>query len=616
MGTDERQPPSVLLAVDLVILTLRSSGLNVLLVERGVEPFLGTMALPGGFIRDLHEDIAAAASRELSEETGLDADTLHLEHLCVYGTPGRDPRGRVVSVAYLAIAPRLPEPVAGTDASGACWAMADDVLAGRRALAFDHQRIVADGVERARAKLECSALATAFCGPTFTISELQQVYEAVWGVRLDPRNFYRKIQGASGFVVPVGPVRKPETGRPARLFRPGPSAALFPPMTRPGGPAVTDAAVMPGHEESALPAKEASTMNPPPGTTVAILTALDVEYLEIRARLTRIRVRTHAAGTRFEVGYLGDHGCVVALTLVGKGNLPAAVLAERAIAEFGPAAVMFVGVAGALWPKVALGDVVTATHVYAYHGATSEDDGEKARPRTWPISHRVLQVAQHLARDGGWARGLEFGGTPPRAHFGPIAAGEVVQDSAKSGNARWIREHYNDALAIEMEAAGVAQASHLNDSLPMIVIRGISDRADGTKTTTDRAGWQPRAAANAAAFAAALATALAEDRAFSQHGPHPAAPGDDDTTGRPVQENTNIAKGNARVGIQAGQIFGDARLGPDAGPGAGALMAPAIAVISKGRLMAAVRRLCEFTVSAADLTVELAAAIAAARGVT
>jgi 8-oxo-dGTP diphosphatase len=235
VGDDEWQPPTVMLTVDLVILTLRSSRLDVLLVERGVEPFLGAMALPGGFIRDLHEEIAAAARRELSEETSLDADSLHLEQLGVYGAPERDPRGRVVSVAYLAIAPRLPEPVAGSDASGACWVPANDVLGGRKALAFDHQRIVADGVERARAKLEYSALATAFCGPTFTISELQQVYEAVWGVRLDPRNFYRKVQGATGFVVPAGPVRKPETGRPARLFRPGSRAALFPPMSRPGG---------------------------------------------------------------------------------------------------------------------------------------------------------------------------------------------------------------------------------------------------------------------------------------------------------------------------------------------------------------------------------------------
>jgi 8-oxo-dGTP diphosphatase len=232
--TDEDwQPPRVLLTVDLVILTLRDSRLDVLLVERGVEPFEGMMALPGGFLCDEAEPIPAAARRELAEETGLDADALHLEEFGVYGDPGRDPRGRVVSAAYLAIRPQLPDPVAGTDAADACWARADDVLTGHLGLAFDHQRIVADGVERARRKLENSALATSFCGPTFTISELQRVYEAVWGIPLDPRNFYRKIQGTRGFVVPADNARRTSAGRPARLFRAGPGPVLSPPMIRP-----------------------------------------------------------------------------------------------------------------------------------------------------------------------------------------------------------------------------------------------------------------------------------------------------------------------------------------------------------------------------------------------
>ena len=237
MPDDHWVPPTVLLAVDLVILTLRESCLQVLLIERGIEPYQGALALPGGFLSHEREDLVMAAHRELAEEAGLGPDQLHLEQLGVYGAPDRDPRGRVVSAAYLAIAPRLPEPVAGTDASGASWTPVKQALSDDTQLAFDHEAILTDGVDRAREKLERSALATAFCGPTFTISELQDVYESVWGVRLDPRNFYRKVQNVEGFIVPAGSSRKTEGGRPARLFRPGPRTTLHPPMIRPHGQA-------------------------------------------------------------------------------------------------------------------------------------------------------------------------------------------------------------------------------------------------------------------------------------------------------------------------------------------------------------------------------------------
>ncbi|MFI7625585.1 NUDIX hydrolase [Microbispora rosea] len=233
MTEDQWVPPVVLLTVDLVILTLRQSRLHVLLVERGVEPYKGALALPGGFLQHAEEEITAAAHRELAEEADLDVETLCLEQLGVYGDPGRDPRGRVVTVAYLAIAPRLPEPTAGTDAADAEWQPVERVLSGDIKLAFDHQRIITDGVERARVKLEHSSLATAFCGPTFTITDLQDVYEAVWGIPLDPRNFYRKVQKTEGFIVPAGTARKAPTGRPARLFRAGPRTVLYPPMVRP-----------------------------------------------------------------------------------------------------------------------------------------------------------------------------------------------------------------------------------------------------------------------------------------------------------------------------------------------------------------------------------------------
>ncbi|MCK9875212.1 NUDIX hydrolase [Frankia sp. Ag45/Mut15] len=236
MIDDAWEPPPVLLAVDLVILTLRDAHLRVLLVKRGIDPYEGALALPGGFLSHAGEGIDTAARRELREETSLDANTLHLEQLGVYGTPGRDPRGRVISVAYLAIAPRLPEPVAGTDAADASWQPADHVLAGELNLAFDHRQIVADAVTRARAKLEHSALATAFCSQTFTIGDLQEVYEAVWGISLDPRNFYRKVQKADGFIVPAGTEQRTTVGRPARLFRAGPNAHLSPPIVRPVDP--------------------------------------------------------------------------------------------------------------------------------------------------------------------------------------------------------------------------------------------------------------------------------------------------------------------------------------------------------------------------------------------
>ncbi|NUS73345.1 MAG: NUDIX hydrolase [Corynebacteriales bacterium] len=227
-----RERPSVLLTVDLVILTLREAKLHVLMIERGNSPYKGMFALPGGFLQHREEDIFVAARRELSEETGLEPN-FHLEQFGVYGAPGRDTRGRVVSVAHLAIVPRLPEPAAGTDAANAIWLPIDRLLRGEIELAFDHQQIITDGLERARAKLEYSSLATAFCEETFTISELQRVYEAVWGVQLDPRNFYRKVKSVNDFIVEVGATKQTENGRPARLFRPGTEQVLYPPMVRP-----------------------------------------------------------------------------------------------------------------------------------------------------------------------------------------------------------------------------------------------------------------------------------------------------------------------------------------------------------------------------------------------
>ncbi|MFB8405576.1 NUDIX domain-containing protein [Streptomyces sp. NPDC055912] len=270
--------PPFAVTVDLVVLTVRRHALCTLVVRRGEEPYRGRWALPGGFVRE-DEDLSGAAARELVEETGLCAhdpaapppvpsNGAHLEQLATYGAPDRDPRMRVVSVAHLALAPDLPAPRAGGDANSARWApveelLGEDVLAGTAeagaalgaggaegsggeagdggdgkeggpvALAFDHARILADGVERARSKIEYSSLATAFCPPEFTVGELRRVYEAVWGVALDPRNFHRKVTGTPGFLVPAGGTTTRQGGRPAQLFRAGGATLLNPPMLRP-----------------------------------------------------------------------------------------------------------------------------------------------------------------------------------------------------------------------------------------------------------------------------------------------------------------------------------------------------------------------------------------------
>jgi 8-oxo-dGTP diphosphatase len=221
--------PPFAVTVDLVVLTVRDKRLQVLLIRRGEAPFKGQWALPGGFVRPA-EDLRAAAVRELVEETSLVVDDVHLEQLATYGAPRRDPRMRVVSVAWLVLAPDLPSPTAGTDAADASWRPVDDAL-NRGRLAFDHAEIIRDGVERARAKLEYSSLGASFCPEEFTVAELREVYETVWGVSLDPRNFHRKVTGTPGFLFETGRTTTRGGGRPAMLYR-AQDAVLNPPILR------------------------------------------------------------------------------------------------------------------------------------------------------------------------------------------------------------------------------------------------------------------------------------------------------------------------------------------------------------------------------------------------
>ncbi|MGW3245615.1 NUDIX hydrolase [Streptomyces sp. NPDC001070] len=263
----------IAVTVDIVALTLRQGVLHVLLVRRGGPPYEGAWALPGGFVQAGRESLDEAAARELAEETGLDEarglGRVHLEQLGSYGRPDRDPRMHVVSVAYLAFAPDLPEATAGSDAAAAEWIPVETLTpegkpdaaqarpleqdrpagihgggSGRRsdrspeglALAFDHATILAEGLDRARAKIEYTPLATAFLGEEFTITELRSVYEAVWGRALHAGNFHRKVLSVPGFVESTGATatRGGTRGGPrARLYRAGDARLLHPALLRP-----------------------------------------------------------------------------------------------------------------------------------------------------------------------------------------------------------------------------------------------------------------------------------------------------------------------------------------------------------------------------------------------
>jgi 8-oxo-dGTP diphosphatase len=220
-GYDPSQFPAFAVTVDIVILTMSAGALHVLLVRRGEAPFEGMWAIPGGFKRP-HETLDEAARRELADETGVEGGSL-LRQFGAYGDPGRDPRMNVVTVAYLAPLREVGDVVAGTDAAEASLVPVSDVLDRKLELAFDHERIVRDAVDRVRVELDFTDIATAFVGTTFTMAELRAVYEAIWGVELDAANFRRSIVAEEGFVIPTGRRAQPGSagGRPAELYRAG-----------------------------------------------------------------------------------------------------------------------------------------------------------------------------------------------------------------------------------------------------------------------------------------------------------------------------------------------------------------------------------------------------------
>lgn len=230
--------------------------------------------------------------------------------------------------------------------------------------------------------------------------------------------------------------------------------------------------------------------------TVAVLTALSLEFDAVREHLTDIETLTHPRyGTKAKLGQLPDTPWQVVLVNMGEGTLTAATLTERVLTWLDPEAVLLVGVAGGLKDDIGIGDVVIATKVYSIHGGKQTPEGFLVRPEAWKASHRLEQAAKEAL--GGDRAGFQ-------THFKPIAVGDVILADRKSELAQHIHTNYNDAVAIEMESAGVANAVHLAGEAGALIIRGISDKADPDKSEEDQGGSQPRAAGNAAAAAVAV----------------------------------------------------------------------------------------------------------------
>ncbi|MCB1798999.1 MAG: NUDIX hydrolase [Gammaproteobacteria bacterium] len=205
--------PHPAVTTDVVVFTIIAGRLSTLLVRRANPPHQGEWALPGGFL-DIDEDLDACAARELAEETGLGG--VYLEQLYTFGATHRDPRERVISVTYYALIPQdsLATPRAASDAAAVAW-HAFDALPP---LAFDHEQIITMAHRRLVAKLDYSTIAFQFMPETFTLSELQCVYESLLNQKLDKRNFRKRILSLD-LIAETGRSRRTGNHRPAREYR-------------------------------------------------------------------------------------------------------------------------------------------------------------------------------------------------------------------------------------------------------------------------------------------------------------------------------------------------------------------------------------------------------------
>ncbi len=204
--------PHPAVTVDSVVFGLDNEELKILLIRRKLEPFKGAWAIPGGFIQ-MDESLDDAAKRELLEETGV--EHLYLEQLSTFGNPGRDPRERVITVAYFAIVNLFDHRVkADSDAEEAGWFPVEDPPE----LAFDHNIILAAALERLQGKIRYQPLVFEFLPEKFTLSQVQKLYETVLCRPLDKRNFRKKIQG-TGLLLPLDEYEMDVSHRAARFYR-------------------------------------------------------------------------------------------------------------------------------------------------------------------------------------------------------------------------------------------------------------------------------------------------------------------------------------------------------------------------------------------------------------
>ncbi len=290
---------------------------------------------------------------------------------------------------------------------------------------------------------------------------------------------------------------------------------------------------------------------------VVVVTTMETEFRAMREHLDFPTERWHKAGTYFVRGQIKDVPWPVILMITGLGNTGSSALGERAIQTFEPRALLVVGIAGALKDDVRLGDVVVADWIHSYHGGKEDKDGFSARPRGGPAGHRLEQVAYAVSLTVPWWEPMSRD-VRPRVHIKPIASGEVVLNSSaaslseqldRGGLRELLRRHYGDAVAIEMESAGAIRAAQLNDDLPFLAIRGISDRADGTKRDVADQELQPVAASHAAAFAAAFLKKLAEAEAAREQG----RPAGSDV--QPTATQFVIGHGAPVFAVQNGNIY-------------------------------------------------------------